>query len=208
MLKNILYISGSIIVFFIGLIIYGIILNIREVPLKEAMTEKGISQINNARIVVDVKNYRLELLSGNTLIKSYKAVFGKSSSVENQSMNENFTPLGNYEICEKDSVHKYHKFLRINYPNEKDAADALRKGIITGEQFEIIMKTIRNHNCSPSKELFGKELGIHGIGKYNFIFRNLPFSFNWTNGSIAVSNRSIDELYSVVKIGTPVKIIN
>ncbi|MFA3782716.1 murein L,D-transpeptidase family protein [Melioribacteraceae bacterium 4301-Me] len=207
MLKNIIYISGSVIVFFVGLIIYGIILNIREVPLQEAMAERGITQIRNPSIVVDLKNYRLNLFSDKTLLKSYKAVFGKSNNVDDNSMTGNFTPIGDYIICDKLPNYKYHKFLRINFPNEKDAADALRKNIISQLQFETILKTVEKNICPPSQEIFGKEIGIHGIGKYNFIFKNLPFSYNWTNGSIALSNENIDELYSVVKIGTPVKII-
>jgi len=183
-------------------------LNIREVSLAEAMSEKGITRIRNPRIVVDLKNYRLELFSDNTLIKTYKAVFGKSSSTDNNLLSGNFTPVGDYLICEKLPVYKYHKFLKIDFPNEKDAADALRKSLITGEQFEAVVKAIKNNTCPPSIEPFGEEIGIHGIGKYNFIFKNLPFSFNWTNGSIAVSNENIDELYSVVNVGTHVKIID
>ena len=45
MIRNIIYFSGSIILFFAGVILYGIILNIREDTLQEAMAEKGISEL-------------------------------------------------------------------------------------------------------------------------------------------------------------------
>ena len=54
--------------------------------------------------------------------------------------------------------------------------------------------------------MLGGEIGIHGIGRLNYIFKNLPFVYNWTNGSIAMSDEDIDELYSVVKLGTKVVI--
>jgi len=52
----------------------------------------------------------------------------------------------------------------------------------------------------------GGDIGIHGIGRLNFFFKNLPFVFNWTDGSIALSNENIDELISVVKVGTKIVI--
>ena len=53
MIRNIIYFSGSIILFFAGVILYGIILNIREDTLQEAMAEKGISELSDVSLVVD-----------------------------------------------------------------------------------------------------------------------------------------------------------
>ena len=39
-----------------------------------------------------------------------------------------------------------------------------------------------------------------------YIFKNLPFVFNWTNGSIAMSDENIDEIHSVIREGTEVVI--
>lgn len=207
MLKNVLYISASIIIFFIGLICYGILLNLREIDLNDALREKGIFKINNPWLKVDRRNYKLELYDDDILIKTYKVVFGKNNSLIKTSAYDNVTPIGDYEICSIDTNSKYHKFLKINYPNEKDAAEALKQGYISEEQCKEILEVLRKNECPPSNTRLGSNIGIHGIGKYDFIFKNLPFTFNWTNGSIAVSNKNIDEIYSVIKIGTPVKII-
>lgn len=206
MLKNILYISGSVILFFAGVILYGVVLNLREVTLKEAMEEKGISKLENVRLVVDRKNYRIELYSEKVLVKTYKAVFGKNSSTNKTSVSDNVTPIGDYKICAMDSISKYHKFLHLDFPNEHDAAEALKQNYIDNEEFRAITIAANKNICPPKETKLGAEIGIHGIGTYNAIFKNLPFSFNWTNGSIAVSNENINELYSVVKIGTLVKI--
>lgn len=206
MLKNILYISGSVAVFFTGMICYGIILNLREVPLDEAMREKGLTKIENAKLVVNRRNYRIELYSNKTFVKSYKAVFGKNTSTVKNSKNDLVTPVGEYKICEIDTSSKYHKFLRLNYPNEKDAGEAMKRRYISEDEFDAILLAQSRNDCPPKDTKLGADIGIQGIGEYDLIFRNLPFSFNWTNGSIAVSNKSIDEIYSVVKIGTTVKI--
>jgi murein L,D-transpeptidase YafK len=205
-LKNILYISGSIVIFFAGVILYGVVLNLREVTLKEALAEKKIDKLNEIYLIVDRKNYRIELYSDKILIKSYKAVFGKNSGTIKTSGDDNVTPIGNYKICALDSISKYYKFLHLNYPNERDAAEALKQSYINNDEFNAILLADKKAECPPLETRLGSAVGIHGIGTYNLIFKNLPFSFNWTNGSIAVSNENIDELYSIVKIGTPVKI--
>lgn len=206
MVKNILYIIASATIFFAGLIFYGVILNFREVTLDEAMAEKGITKIVDAKLLVDRKNFRLELYSGKVLVKTYKAVFGKNNSLVKISKDDKVTPLGEYKICQMDTAVKYHKFLRFNYPNPSDAAEALTRGYLTKDEFDAVMLSHKLNECTPKETRLGSEIGIHGIGTYDVIFRNLPFSFNWTNGSIAVSNQNVDELYKVLKVGTPVSI--
>ncbi|MDQ7817195.1 MAG: L,D-transpeptidase [Melioribacteraceae bacterium] len=206
MLKNILYISASIVIFFVGLILYGLILNSGELSLEEALRAKNLTSIENLRLIVDRSNYRLQIYSGNTFVKSYKSVFGKNASNLKSSANDLVTPLGDYKICSIDTNHKYHKFLQLSYPNEKDAAESLKRSYISQGEFEAIHIAFKKNECPPKETKLGSYIGIHGIGAYDFIFRNLPFTFNWTNGSIAISNKNIDELASIVKIGTPVKI--
>ena len=204
--RNILYTFASVFLFFSGVIVYGIILNMREVPLSEALKEKGLTEVKNPSIVVDRKNYALHLYSDNELIKSYRAVFGKNTSSEKKSADDHVTPVGTYKICSIDTNSKYHKFLQLNYPNQRDAAEALRKGYINGDEFKRIIETLNKNNIPCSSTSLGAEIGIQGCGEYDFIFRNLPFAFNWTNGSIAVSNKNIDEIYNIIKPGTKIEI--
>lgn len=178
----------------------------KEVTLSMAMAEKGITMINNPKLKVDRKNFRIELYSDELLVKSYKAVFGKNNSLVKTARDDKATPLGEYKICDKNSSAMYYKFLRLNYPNQNDATEGLKRQYLTKDEFDAIMLAHKLNECTPIETHLGSEIGIHGIGTYDLIFRNLPFSFNWTNGSIAVSNENIDELYKVVKIGTPVSI--
>ena len=188
------------------MIAYGIILNSREIPLIDAMAEKGISSIKDVTLVVDRKNYKIELYSEKVLVKTYKAVFGKNTGTIKTSANDFVTPTGNYTICSIDTASKFHKFFQLNYPNSKDAAEALKQGYIKKDEYNMLMLSDQKEECPSTETKLGGGIGIHGIGEYDLIFRNLPFTFNWTNGSIAISNQNIDELFEVVKIGTPVKI--
>ena len=208
MLRNIIYIMSSIILFFIGIVTYGIVINLRQVSLSEAMQEKNLTIVTNPSIVIDRRNYALELYSDTIMVKRYNAVFGRNNGSIKLSKNDEVTPVGNYSICRIDTNYIYYKKMYLNYPNKMDAGEALKQKIITKEEFLAITKTNKFNKCPYNKTVLGGEIGIQGIGEYNLIFKNLPFVFNWTNGSAAISNESIDELLSVVKNGTKVTIKN
>jgi murein L,D-transpeptidase YafK len=116
------------------------------------------------------------------------------------------TPVGVYRICKIYKTHKYHKFFQINYPNLEDGASALRKGWISQKEFNDIKFQYYYEGCTKFHYILGGDIGIHGIGELNYIFKNLPFVFNWTNGSVAMSNENIDEIFSVIREGTEVVI--
>ncbi|MCB9210395.1 MAG: L,D-transpeptidase [Ignavibacteriales bacterium] len=208
MLRNVIYIMSSIILFFFGIIVYGVIINLRETPLKDALEEKEITKISNPSIVVDRRNYTLNLYSDTILVKQYSAVFGRNSGSVKLSKSDFITPTGKYKICKIDTNYTYYKKLYLDFPNLADASEALRNKIITKDEFLQISNSLSFNQCSSGNTVLGADIGIQGIGEYDIIFRNLPFVFNWTNGSIAISNENIDELLSVVNIGTKVTIKN
>jgi len=205
-LRNAVYFSGGIILFLAGTIVYGIILNLREDSLLEALKEKGYERFENPNIVVERKSFSLNLFEDTVLIKTYRASFGKNLSASKTKAKDNATPVGEYAICDIDSNNQYHKFLKLNYPNVNDAADALRKGWLTQKQFDQLKFEFYYEGCPKANTILGGDLGIHGIGKFDYILKNLPFVYNWTDGSIAISNEAIDEIFSVVQKGTKVVI--
>jgi len=208
MLRNVIYIICTILLFFAGIIVYGIIINSREITLEEALAENNIAEIKNPSIVIDRRNYKLELYSDKVLLKKYNVVFGRNSGSIKLSKDDFITPTGEYRICSIDTNFIYYKKVYLNYPNTADAVEALRLNLINKKQFSKIVETNKREECSYPDTPLGAEIGIQGIGEYNFIFKNLPFVFNWTNGSIALSNQNIDEIISVVSIGTRVSIRN
>ena len=77
--------------------------------------------------------------------------------------------------------------------------------MITQQQFDTLRKEL-NLGCPKLKTELGTDIGIHGLGRLDFLLKNLPFVYNWTDGSIAISNESIEEIYPLVKKGTKVAI--
>ena len=205
-LRNVIYLIFAIVLFFFGVLVYGIILNLRDVPLSEAMLKNGFSEVKNPKLVVDRHNYTLGLYEEGILIKNYRISLGRSARTPKSRAGDKATPVGVYKICKIDTVSKYHKFFQINYPDLEDATNALRKGWISQKEFNDIKFQYYYEGCTRFNKILGGNIGIHGIGELNYVFKNLPFVFNWTNGSIAMSNENIDELYSVIKIGTEVDI--
>ncbi|HUX92803.1 MAG TPA: L,D-transpeptidase [Ignavibacteriaceae bacterium] len=206
MLRSVILFSGGIILFVAGVIVYGIIINMREVPLSVDMSQKGFTKLDDPVIVVSRSSYSLKLYNDTVLIKSYTANFGRNVSVPKSKAGDLATPVGDYKICEIDTNTKYYKFFKINYPNIYDATEALRKGVITQQEFDKIKYDYYYGICPDPNTELGGNMGIHGIGRLDFLFKYLPFVYNWTDGSIAISNENMDELYSVVKKGTKVVI--
>ncbi len=205
-LRNVIYLTIAIILFFFGIIVYGVILNLREIPLSEAILKAGFTEITNPKLIIDRKNYTLGVYEDSVLIKNYRVSFGKSLHEPKTRADDKATPVGVYKICKIITNHKYYKFFQINYPNLEDGANALRKGWISQKEFNEIKFQFYYEGCTKYHILLGGDIGIHGIGELNSIFKNLPFVFNWTNGSIAMSDESIDEIHSVIREGTEVVI--
>ena len=204
--RTVIYMTSGIIVFLVGVIVYGIILNSLEEPLSEAMQGKGFKKLKDVNIIIDRRSYTLSLLEDTVLIKTYRASFGRNLLEPKSKADDNATPVGEYKICDIDTAHNYYKFLKLNYPNLNDAAEALRKGLITQKEYDQLKFEFYYEECPKLQTVLGGNIGIHGIGRLNYIFKNLPFVYNWTDGSIALSNENIDEIYSVIMEGTKVVI--
>ncbi|MFA4923008.1 MAG: L,D-transpeptidase [Ignavibacteriaceae bacterium] len=206
MVKNVLLFTGGLILFLTGSVLYGILLNLREKPLQQEMALKSLTKIENPKIVINRSTFELSLFSDTILVKKYRAVFGRNAK-QKSSEDDNATPIGTYKICEIFATHKYWKLFKITYPNLQDVEAGLVKGSLSQSEYEKLRFDNNYGNCVNPKTKLGGNVGIHGIGELNFLFKNLPFVFNWTDGSIAVSNENIDELYNVVTKGTEVVII-
>jgi murein L,D-transpeptidase YafK len=206
LLKNILFTIGAIILFLAGIIVYGIILNLREIPLSEAMNQKGFRKLESPNILIDRKTYTLSIYEDTVFIKSYRASFGRNLTEKKKRANDGATPVGDYKICSIENDPAYYKFLKLNYPNLEDAVDALRGGIITQREFNDLKFQFYYEDCIDPNTVLGGNVGIHGLGRLNLFFENLPFVYNWTDGSIAISNENLDEILTVVRKGTKVVI--
>ena len=206
LIRNVLLTISAITLFFSGVLVYGVILKMREVPLKDAMLNKGFRKLENVNIIVDRRNYTFNVYEDTVLIKSYRASFGRNLADKKKKFDDGATPVGTYKICSIVDDKNYYKFVKISYPNLEDASEALRKSFITQKEFNQIKFEYYYEECVSFNPVLGGNIGIHGIGRLNSIFKNLPFVYNWTDGSIALSNEDLDEILTVIKPGTQIVI--
>ena len=129
------------------------------------------------RIQVFKGRRKLQLLNGNRLLKSYDFELGFAPSGDKSFEGDGRTPDGAYLINRRNLNSRFHLSLGISYPNRDDIAYARSRGL------------------SPGGDIF-----IHGTPNQ---FLNED---DWTWGCIAVTNDEIEEMYSMVKNGTPIYI--
>ncbi|MFZ5939214.1 MAG: L,D-transpeptidase family protein [Bacteroidota bacterium] len=135
------------------------------------------------KIVVTKHKRKLDLISNNQIVKSYRISLGRVPKGRKEFEGDKKTPEGMYFIYDKNPNSGYHKNLGISYPNQKDKEYASLIGKNPGGQIKI----------------HGLKNGLGWINRFHLLF-------DWTNGCIALTNKEIDELYLNVKIGTPIEI--
>lgn len=128
-------------------------------------------------IVINKGARRMYLLSGNTTLRALDVELGNNPVGHKRMEGDGRTPEGAYFIDRRNPDSEYHLSIGISYPNAQDLAFAQAMGV------------------SPGKDIF-----IHGTP------REKRGSVDWTAGCIAVSNREIEDLYAMVRDGTPVYI--
>jgi murein L,D-transpeptidase YafK len=133
------------------------------------------------KIVVLKSERKMEVYSGNELLKTYKISLGSNPKGDKEYEGDGKTPEGKYSISSKNDKSKFHLSLGISYPGKDDKAKANMAG------------------RSP-----GGDIMIHGL-RYAYIGK-LHRLGDWTQGCIAVTNKEIEELYEAVAVGTPIEI--
>lgn len=128
-------------------------------------------------IVVNKEARRMYLFHNDDVLRRYNIDLGFAPAGDKKIEGDGKTPEGQYFIDRRNPNSKFHLSLGISYPNAKDRAEARRLG------------------KSPGGDIF-----IHGKPK--------PFArdTDWTWGCIAVTNDEMEEIYAMVRNGTPIKI--
>ena len=131
------------------------------------------------QIYVDKGDRRMYLLHHTEVLRSFDVGLGFAPTGDKQVEGDGRTPEGAYLIDRRNPNSEFHLSIGISYPNRRDVAEA----IALGE--------------SPGGDIF-----IHGRPKK---YRN--GKVDWTAGCIAVTNREMEDIYAMVKNGTPILIL-
>jgi murein L,D-transpeptidase YafK len=134
--------------------------------------------------VVIVKSQRtLALLRQGQVLKTYKVALGTEPQGPKTQRGDNRTPEGVYTIDSRNAHSQFHLSLHISYPNTEDRARASKLGV------------------NPGGDIF-----IHGLPPAFAYLGPLHRQRDWTLGCIAVTDSEIEEIWSMVPIGTTVEI--
>ena len=142
------------------------------------------------RIVIQKSTKQLHLLSQGRIYKTYNVAFGFGFSEGNKvKMSDGRTPEGLYRVELKNARSAYHRALRVSYPNAYDVAFAKANGVNPGSDIMI-------HGFPSGKD---KEFARWALSETH------P-KLNWTQGCIAVTDKEIEEIFSLVTVNTAIEI--
>ena len=128
-------------------------------------------------VLVDKGERRMHLIHHDEVLESYDIGLGFAPNGDKKIEGDGKTPEGAYIIDRRNPNSAYHLSVGISYPNANDRAFAEAYG------------------KSPGGEIF-----IHGTPSV------VEGKKDWTAGCISVTDRQIEEIYAMVRDGTPIDI--
>src|ERR1700688_1613327 len=146
-----------------------------------ALAEKQGNGVD--RVVVHKGERKLVLLSRGKELRSYRIALGGEPNGPKLRQGDHRTPEGSYVLDSRNANSHFYKAFHISYPDSKDIAAARKLGV------------------SP-----GGDIMLHGLPKEYAFVGKAHTLHDWTDGCIAVSNEEIDEIWKLVRVGTPIEI--
>jgi murein L,D-transpeptidase YafK len=177
-------------------------------PKPEVFADVLASFPGPLRLIIWKSQYTVTLYKGDTPLRTYRAVFGRGFQDGDKRMQgDKRTPEGEFYICTMNHSKRFYKFMGLSYPDVKHAEEGLKSGIISQAEFFSIKKANADRQAPPWGTRLGGAVGIHGRVLEGGSPQPSFLSMNWTDGCIALNNADVDELFSVVSLGTPVTIL-
>ena len=129
-------------------------------------------------VQVHKSDRKMYLLHNGEVLKTYNIALGFAPTGHKQFEGDGKTPEGLYYITHRNPNSNYYLSLGISYPNDQDRAVAAAAG------------------KPPGGDIF-----VHGGP------RGRTRQADWTAGCISVTDRQMEEVYSMVNPGTPIWIL-
>lgn len=174
-------------------------------PLSEIIKSEVVGPpIPDCWLEIVKSKHLLTLYSSKKPLKSYKISLSKDYLQDKWRAGDKRTPEGSFIITEATQYSPPVRFLGsrlflLNYPSKDSAIIGLRERIITGSDFLAIGKAADANTTPPQDTPMGGGISIHG-GDGPFM------GDSWTDGSIALYSKDMEELFQYVPVGTRVVI--
>jgi murein L,D-transpeptidase YafK len=134
-------------------------------------------------IVVEKKAHTLTLFRDGKPMRTYQVALGGKPQGDKLSAGDKRTPEGLFFIDARQPNSSYHLALHISYPDAAHRARSQAAGVQPGGDIMI----------------HGLPNGLGAAGASHRLN-------DWTNGCVALTDQEIEQIWSVVPIGTPVEI--
>lgn len=135
------------------------------------------------RVVVYKRERKLVLLSRGKELRSYKVALGGEPVGPKTRQGDHRTPEGLYVLDSRNPNSHYYKAFHISYPNAHDSEAAKKLGVSPGGDIML-------HGLPKEYAWIGKAHSLH----------------DWTDGCVAVADEEMDEIWKLVRVGTPIEI--
>lgn len=160
--------------------------------------------VAETRLQIDTQQGTLTVLDDNKPLRIFNGIaIGRFGARRNKMLGDGMTPLGSYHVTSIEPSQHFHFFVRLDYPSVADANRGLKNGILTASQAAAIRAAHAKGQLPPQDTPLGGHIGLHGIGNGD---PEVHLRYNWTKGCIAMTNAQLDQLLSLIRVGTRVDI--
>jgi len=142
-------------------------------------------------IVISKHSYELTVYDDRGWLVKYPVVFGNGDLRDKMQEGDRETPEGSFTIVSKRIHEKWDRFMMLDYP--------------TAESFAKFNQR-KAQGIIPKNAQIGGGVGIHGTWPHESYA--VDRYDNWTEGCISLKNEDVEELFSMIPVGTKVIIRN
>lgn len=158
-------------------------------------------------IAIHKARRRLDLMVNGRIVKSYLVNLGLAPAGDKERQGDYRTPEGDLFVCARNTRSQFTRFLALAYPSPEHARRAVAAGrAIPSMQGAVREAYRRRDRCPPQDSRLGGAVGIHGSGAWTRDGETYRVS-DWTWGCVGLRDADVLELFEVVRIGTPVRIL-
>ncbi len=186
--------SSVVVVALIGAAL--LMVSFKRIPSKSSAGEPDGLVVQSPLVVILKESRLLYLYDGDDLVRTYHVNIGRQATGGKVRDGDRRTPIGRFHIVTANPDSPYHRFLGIDYPNERAVTSGLTLGLITEGEAEALRAALDEGRCPDWSTALGGGIGLHGgrVGQGS------------TAGCVAVSDAHIEELFQVLRLGDPVEI--
>ena len=142
-------------------------------------------------VVVRTSCRTLDVYRHGERIRSFPAVFGLGGTKLKLHEGDYRTPTGLYAIVAMRRHPRWQRFMLLDYPNLHDV-----------QRYEVAMQSGDIPMLGERLAGVGGAVGIHGTDKPDLNRKGV----DWTFGCISLANDDVEDLATLVPVGTPVLI--